>query len=337
MLLLLLGCASGEPEVLLTGWNYEWEELSHRIAYLRVGVDDETRLSLGLKGGDWSTGATFVDTPHYRVRYERVTSAGLTVLRGTATLLVGPEPTGSTTLTIDAGDLPAGRNLVAVIDGFSLDTDAPQPEGYPADYDPALGYASNGFGVALGDVSRDGDSLQIPVDVTVRWGPQDREDMNAAIPFAVTAVTVDVAVLAASATPDLLPVEAHADYEYDPPNTDQPPMDAAVAFDSGPREGIVAWRSFDLQGNLTGRDAGEGDYLRAVGAELVPSDIAASTWDGDVEATLSTSSSIEFTQLTADFSGELVRVGLPDVVAEHWVVTGEHPTGRAVTPPTASE
>ena len=91
-LLLLLACAPSDPELLLTGWEYEWEQLSHRVAFLRVGVEEDSSLSLGLIGGDWSTGTTFTDTPAYRVRYQRVAGRGLHIVRGTATFQVGPEP-----------------------------------------------------------------------------------------------------------------------------------------------------------------------------------------------------------------------------------------------------
>ncbi|MDP2312666.1 MAG: hypothetical protein Q8P41_07160 [Pseudomonadota bacterium] len=337
MLLFLLACAPGDPELLLTGWQYEWETLSHRISYLRVGVEDDSSLSLGLIGGDWSTGSTFTDLPFYRVRYQRVVAPGLRVVRGTAALQVGPEPDGSTTLVLDGTELPEGDTLVAVIDGFTLDTSGPQAEGYPEDYDPAFGYASNGFGLALGDPERDGTDVRVPVDAIVRWGPQDRENMNAAIPYAVTAVTVDVALLAFDGDLEVLPVDAAADYPFDPPYTDQAPMEAPVAFEGGAREGFVAWRSFDLLANVEGPDAGEGDYLRAFGTELVPTGADAGGFDGAVTATMSTSSAIEFTELTAGFSGELVRVGAADVVAEHFLVSGQHPTGLAVTGATLPE
>lgn len=334
----LLGCAPGDPELLLTGWAYEWETLSHRVSYLRVGVEDDSSLALGLVGGDWSTGSTFTDVPYYRVRYQRVVGAGLHVVRGTATLLVGPEPEGSTTLVVDGADLPANATLVAVIDGFSVDTDMPLSDGYPGDYDPAFGYASNGFGLALGDPERDGTDVRIPVDATIRWGPQDREDMNAAIPYAVTAVTVDVALVAFSGELEVLPVAGSRPYEFqERPYTDQPPMEVPARFEGGAREGFVAWRSFDLQLNLEGVDVGQGDYLRAFGVEVTPTSTEPGDWDGLVTATMSTSSLSEFTDPSAGFTGELVRIGAPDVLAEHWVVSGHHPTGFAVTGPTLSE
>lgn len=334
VLLSLLACTPGEPTLLLTGWNYEWEVLSHRISYLRIGLEEDSSLALGLVGGEWSTGATYVDVPHYRVRYQRVVAPGVQVIRGTASLQVGPEPDGETTLLLDGTDIPANASLVAVIDGFSIDTDIPQSDSYPSDYDPAFGYTSNGFGLALGDPERDGTDVRVPVAATIRWGPQDREDMNRAIPHAVTGVTVDVALIAFTGRLDTAAVNTTAAYPYEPAYTDQPPMEATVGFDGAPREGFVAWRSFDLQANLDGPDAGQGDYLRAFGAELVPAVTTMSHFEGTATATITTSSALEFTQLTAGFSGELVRIGARSVVAEHWMITGHHPTGMAVSGPT---
>ncbi|MFN7145784.1 MAG: hypothetical protein ACK4YP_18560 [Myxococcota bacterium] len=337
MLAFLLACAAPEePEVLLTGWAYEWAELSHRVAYLRVGVDADERLALGLVGGDWSTGEAFVDTPSYRVRYQRVDADGLHVVRGTATLLVGPGPTASTTLTLDATGVPAGT-AVALIDGFTIDTDVPQGPDYPSGYDPAHGYTSNGFGFALGDVTRAGDTLSVPVEATVRWGPQDRDDVNAAIPHAVTEVTVDVAVLVSESAREVeeMPVGGSVDHEWDPPRSEQVPMEIPVAFDGGAREGVVGWRTFDLRLNEQGPDAGEGDYLRGFGVELTPTEVGPALFEGTVTATLSTTSVSEWTDPYATFTGELVRIGARDVVAEHVLVSGSHPTGRAVAEPPA--
>ncbi len=336
LLALTLACApmSDGPQLLLTGWEYDWEALSHRISRLRVGVNPDSSLSLGLVGGDWSTGAAFTDVPHYRVRYQQVDGAGLDILYGTVAFLVGPDPEGSATLSFDSADIPEGRTLVAVLNGFSLDTGVPQSDDYPDDYDPAFGYTSMGFGFSLGEPTRSGSTVSVPVAATVRWAPQDRDDMNAAIPYAVTGVTVDVALLAVAGEVEVAKPRADASYDFDPPYTDQAPMTAAVDFTKGAREGIVAWRSFDLQANMTGPAAEEGDYLRAFGAELVPSEAAPRRWSGVVEATLSTTSALEFTQLTAGFEGEVIRVGLADVVAEHFVVSGEHPTGLATTGPT---
>lgn len=335
VLALLLACAPADPTeaIVLSGWHYEWETLSHRVSRLRAVVEPDASLSLGLVGGDYSTGETFVDVPHYRMRFQRVRTPYADFLQAEGSFEVGPEPEASLTLTLDAAGLDERRGLVALLQGWDLDTDIPQAADYPADYDPGYGYTSAGFGVRLGEPTRVGDEVQVPVTARVRWAPQDRDDMNAAIPHARTALTLRVLLVAYDGTLDATTVRGGADYPYTPPYTDQPPMGGSFAFDGGRPEGFLGWTGFDLLGEAVGDDEdGQGDYLRAFGAEAVPSADDARRLEGAVTATLSTSSFIEFTQLSASFEADLVRIGLKEAEVEHWVVEGAHPTGLATVP-----
>ena len=335
MLLLLLGCSPASQEtLLLTGWAYEWEELSHRVSYVRVGIEPDTSLRLGLIGGDWSTGEAFTDAPTYRVRYQRVSTAKADFAVATARVEVGPDGEADTEVTVV---VPERGEVVALLDGFTLATDVPQSDDYPSDYNPAYGYTSTGFGFSLGGPTRSGDSVTVPVHARVGWAPQDREDVNRAIPYAVTGVEVRLLVVSFDGALDRQTISAARDYPYEPPYTDQEPMEAPVSFEGGPPEGFVGWTAFDLQANLEGPSAGEGDYLRAFGAELLPESDDRGAWGGAALGTLSTSSAIEFTQLTAGFEGELVRVGVKDATVEHFLVEGEHPVGLARTGPTSAE
>jgi hypothetical protein len=339
VILALLACApSPEETLVLTGWRYSWQELSHRVAYLRVGLEDDSSLALGLVGGDWSTGEQFSDAPDYAVRYARVVSPHVTSARGEAAFEVGPEQVADATIEVDAAALGDGE-LVALLDGFEIDTDVPQPDGYPADYDPGLGYTSNGFGFAVGEPERDGDVVRVPVTATVRWGPQDRADVNAAIPYAVTGVRTRVLVLAVDGEADGVVVAGASDYEHDPPYSDQPPMTQDVLLEGARPEGFVGWRSFDLRANVADGDpdAGEGDYLRAFGVEVEPTAVEKKSWAGTVTTTLSTSSLSEWTALSAAYENELVRIGVLDATVDHWLVEGTIPVGAAKTGPTLSE
>lgn len=340
LLVVLLACGGGgeaTEALVLSGWEYDWQELAHRISYLRVGLEQDSSLALGLVGGDWSTGETALDTPNYRVRYERVRTAEAAFASGELALEVGPEGTATGTATVDAGALGRHEGLVALLSGFEITTDVPQPEGYPADYDPALGYTSNGFGFALGEPTLAGDVVEVPVTATVRWGPQDRDDMNAAIPFAVTGVRVAFTVVGHDGDVARNQVIDGATYLPDNPDasawveTEQPPMEVPVSLVGEGRAGFVGWSSFDLQANLTGDFAGEGDYLRAFGAEAIPAATDGGVWEGQVLATVSTTNLIEWTQLTAGFAGDVVRIGLADAEVDHWLVEGSHPVGAART------
>src|SRR5688572_5325100 len=114
MLWLLVACSAGEPNegALLTGWWYGWRDLSHRISYLRVGVQPDTSLDLGLIGGTWTTGEDSTDVPDYRVRYEHVRTRFADFAQGSAELEVGPDGVASGEIGI-AG-LPERGELAVV-------------------------------------------------------------------------------------------------------------------------------------------------------------------------------------------------------------------------------
>lgn len=69
----------------------------------------------------------------------------------------------------------------------------------------------------------------------------------------------------------------------------------------------------------------------------MPDAVAPGAWEGTVTATMSTSSLSEWSDPTAGFAGELVRIGAPDALVEHWVAEGTHPTGPARTGPTIGD
>ncbi len=336
LLLSLSGCA-GDPShaVVLTGWDYTWETLSHRVGYLRADLAQDTSLRLGLIGGDWSTGESATDIPNYRIRYEDVTAEGVAFAEASTTFYVGPDPEG--TATVRVPDVPDGRHMIGLIQGFTLNCDTPQSDGYPADYPARYGYTSNGFGFELGEPVRDGADVDVPVTATVRWGPQDRADMNAAIPYAVTEVGIHVLLVVSDKEPARATVTGAASYPFDPPYTDEPPMTAEVAVDGPGADGFLGWSAWRLDGNLTGNDAGEGDYLRAMGVEAVPIGDDRGTITAAVTATIANSSVLELTQFVAGFEGELVRVGAPRAQVDHYEVSGAHPVGAAETGPTLDE
>lgn len=335
LLTLLLGCAS-EPSraLVLTGWSYDWALLSHRIGYLRTDLEQDSRLHLGLIGGDWSTGESASDTPSYRVRYADVSASGVAFAEGVVSMTVGPAAEGTTTLVIE--DAPEGAHLSAFLQGFTLNCDTPQSADYP-DYPARYGYTSNGFGFALGEPVRSGADVSVPVTATVRWGPQDREDMNAAIPYAQTAVEVHVLLVASDLPPAATSVSGSVSYPFEPPYTEQPPMTAAATLDSRGVDGFFGWRAWQLDANLTGEDAGEGDYIRAMGVEAVPTADARRTISAAVTATFSNSSALELTHFAAGFSGELVRIGAPLAEVVHYEVSGTHPVGPAEAGPTLDD
>lgn len=333
---LLAGCGGHEERVLLlTGWDYEWETLSHRVAYLRADLAQDSSLGLGLVGGSFSTGEEGADVPHYRVRFADATVPASAWGEATATLEVPPEGTVQGTVHLSLPDAGPKDEVVAVINGFWIDTDVPQGDDYPADYPARWGYTTKGFALALGQPVASGDGVDVPVTVTVRWATQDRDDMNAAIPHAWTGVGVHVLALATRAGLSSATVGLEADYGFDPPYTEQLPMQGLVSWDADEPAGVAGWTAFDLSGSgePTNPENGSGDYVRGLGAEYVPIE-GGDALQADVEAELTTTSLLELTEWRSAFTGTLVRIGDGSVSAAHYVVEGTHPVGEASTGPT---
>ena len=73
--LLMLGCAEPHHSKVWSGWNYTWERLSHRVSLLKAVMEEDGTGSMGLVGGDWSTGSSAAsDSGQYRLRYQEVLS-----------------------------------------------------------------------------------------------------------------------------------------------------------------------------------------------------------------------------------------------------------------------
>lgn len=337
LLLTILACADTTGSALvLTGWEYEWETLSHRIGYLRAEVHQDSSLGLGLLGGDWSTGETASDTPHYRVRFEAVQAPATEFAEGEADLEIGPAWTDEGTLEVSAAGLPERARLVALLQGFAIDPGIPQPADYP-DYPNRYGYTSQGFAFTLGEPTRDGDRFLVPWSAAVRWSPQDREDMNAAIPYAHTGIHLRVLVVSTDGDVETADVADHVLRPENGSYTDQPPMEVPVDLSGRGQDGFVGWTRFDLRGNFAGPDVGEGDYLRAMGVEVVPDEVSTARFTGTVTASLSNSSLLQLTRFDSGFGGTLVRIANAGTHVTHYEVEGSHPVGEAEAPPTLPE
>lgn len=331
----LLGCAGGEPStaLVLTGWEYRWERLSHRIGYLRTELEQDSSLQLGLLGGDWSTGEAASDTPSWAVRYARVTARDVAFREGDVTFVIGPGWTGEDVIRIPAGDLADRPTLVPLLQGFTIDPAVEQAADYP-DYNNAYGYTTQGFAFALGEPEWEGEDLLIPVTATVRWSPQDRGDMNAAIPYARTGVHVKVLLAATYDEVQRQTVGGSVEYPEGFTETDQPDQSFPVDLSGPGREGFVGWQRIDLQGNFLGPDRNQGDYLRTMGVGLVPLDDGPNWFRGEAQLTLTNRSIIQLTQWSAGLSGDLVRIAATGAEVEHFLVEGSHPVGLAETDPT---
>lgn len=327
LFLALIACAPpAEHALVLNGWSYAWSDLSHRISTLRVELAQDGTIDLALVGGSYTNGTDGTDTPNYTVAWSDIALPGGRFVEATADWMVGPDGAASTTLTAAS---PEGCDApVAYLNGFGMDTGVAQSADYPSDYDPALGYTSNGFGFQLGEAALADGQLTVEATASVRWGPQDRDDMNAAIPYAQTGV--HARALFVCGAHDVAPAEASGSvaYAFGPPYTEQPPLSAAVSVEGEARDGAIGLTGFDLDAAFTNVDgSAAGDYLRAFGVGVTGADDGHGAWSGTATATLSNSSAIEYGQLDAGFTVDVARAGVPGVTSTAHDTAGAHDVG----------
>lgn len=331
-LVLLVACSGGEQTegVVWNGWTYRWDLLEHRISLLTVMADDDGGATLGLVGGDWSTGATFRDNPEYRVRNSRVYSDAWTVVQGETEFTVGPDGVLQGGDVVDDPTLLGFSQQAVLLRGFSIDTDVEQVADYP-DYDPALGYTSRGFAFSVGNASVGDDGLSFDIDGEVRWAAQDRDDMNAAIPYATTGVTVAWTAIGFEGATDSADWSASTTYPHTPPYSAQPAFglqDLPLTLSSDTPSGVIGLSAFDLLVDATD-GSGEGDYLRSFGTELISTGNASNRFEGYARAEITDSSLIEPIQITSTVSGTATWVGLDDrhAVVDPIVMAGAQEVG----------
>ena len=328
-----LGTSSG---VVWAGWNHTWERLSHRISAERAILNADGSAELGMVGGDWSGDS--IDFPNYRMHHSAITASGFAVVHGQSDMTLGPDGTLTVSESIDAAEVAALSNQIVVLRGVDILTDVPQDAAYGDEYDPSLGYCSQGFGMTAGAPSVSGDSVSFDITGVVRWGPAgpedplDRSAMNAAIPFAKTGMTVAWSVIGWDGSL----AEASGSGTIDYPNgsySDQPPLnegDMGLGLTGG-TPGFPALRSFDLLVSVPANE-GQGEYLRSYGVEL-------GTAGGAPPVTLLTeatnSSLIETATIRFSSTVDAVWIGLGDAEADVIPVTieGSHEVGYASTSP----
>ncbi len=188
------------------GFATDWAQLPHRLSSYEVTLehgDDPDAASLVAQnnGGPWGA----IESSSARYHVEAIRSPWLRAATGSM-LVELPPGTGdegvSVALELDAASLGDAETLVALVRGVSIETNLyDEPPAFASDpdlpYDPADGFTTQGFGVVLGDVSRNGDTVSVPVRARNLLGIADRGDMNAAIPQATSWLRVDVTVIGA--------------------------------------------------------------------------------------------------------------------------------------------
>lgn len=255
------------------GFATDWAQLPHRLSSYEVTLehgDDPDAASLVARndGGPWGA----IESSSARYHVEAVSSPWLRAATGSV-LVELPPGTGDegvgVALELDAASLGDAETLVALVRGINIETNLyEEPPAFATDpdlpYDPADGFTTQGFGVALGDVGRDGGTVTVPVRVRNLLGIADRGDMNAAIPQATTWVRVDVTVLgalgdAAVATGDVTYDLGNADYGSNTvvEHASAAQQRVAIQGEAGRASAVFGVQGFDLWLNVDGMHASD--------------------------------------------------------------------------------
>ena len=313
-----------------SGFNYNWEELSHRVALAKTIMNEDGSVELGMIGGDWSTGGSFSDYVNYRVRTQSISAKGFAVVHGETELIVGPDGSTSGSASVTDETVAGMRRQLVVLRGFSIDTDTEQTADYPDDYDPALGYTTTGFGFGVSEPEVDGDTLTFDVSASVRWGPQDRDDVNRAIPHAQTAVRVAWTAIGYRGKAEVETIGATVEQDWDPPFSEHEVLGEGLLDFSASDEDleIVGLQSFDLSvEDQEGTD--DGVYMRSFGVEVVQDDAGIPS-HAVVEG--SNSSIAEEIGIVTTVTADIARIRLKDndATISISVLEGDHEVGDAV-------
>lgn len=320
--LLCTSACGSDPQraVLWEGFGYSWDLLSHRVAYLRAGVEaaapGEVTAQLGIIGGPWSTGETLTDQPSYLLRWREVESRYLRSAHREWAMTVPPEGSAVEIVRLDFVELGfLGRGVHAIaLAGVEWDSNIPQSAEFPEDYDPSDGWTPQGFGAGVEVLSSDDVGLELLLWSHFKPGPLDRDDMNAAVPHAQVGAVLRFLLL--ELAPEAEPVwtaghlDAQAYYAIDPPNTPHPPIpeqDRSMTLEGQPDRSfaIPLLQSWDFELNRS-LDS-EGRYLRQFSAGIESFDYSAADGRADllVDGFASLSSLLEEGDLEVEFSADV--------------------------------
>ncbi|HCH65211.1 MAG TPA: hypothetical protein DFR83_20570 [Deltaproteobacteria bacterium] len=264
-----------ESHHVLAGFNHTWDFLSHRVSLSELFIEADGTITSGIIGGDFSTGDIALDFVRFRVAQSRVTAPGLFVGHGSLDLVVGPDGAFSETVTLDVPGIADAGSVTAAFAGFRVSSNTAQGADYPTDYDPALGYTTKGWGFTIGEPTLSGDTATLTVSGIKRWAPTDndadpadRSDMNGAIPYAQSEISVYYTVIGFDGV--LTPATGSASVDYPHGSySAQPPMtqdDLGIGLDAS-GVGFPILRSYDLL--LEDQTSDQwGDYIRSYGIEL---------------------------------------------------------------------
>ncbi len=317
LLLAAAGCSDEDEAaptyaLLASGLEQQWKLLPHRLSR------SEARLTPPTGGAGWvasaqNDGGPFgtIDESAATLDYALLHGTGLRVTHGSVKVQI---PAGKSQqqqqVTLTEADPPDGA-LVAVplLRGFKYSSNdyATAPSWAASRYDPAKGFTSAGFGMALGKASRAGGKTSFSVTVTSRLAPCDRydasikDDMNGVIPQASSWITVDYSVIylpAGQATAGSASYFLnYSEFAKDGKHVTAPAESARTVKlqgTPGPAVALAALQGFDLLSNdaknkdpacavkAAGKVKGAGRYIRTIRARAKLASYDAATGAGAV-------------------------------------------------------
>jgi hypothetical protein len=329
-------CFGGDPStqsdraVLWDGYGYHWQDLSHRIAFLRAGTsapdeDGNFVAQMGILGGDWADGRVYRDQPHFANGHSilQAGGAGLAVPDGEVERSVGADGRAAATVDLDLDEvgLPDRENYLVGLRGVCLDANVPLGDGYTGDYDPSKGWTPQAFGARVADPVVDGRGFTFTAALRFEAGALDRGLMNDAIPHQRLDGTVRYVVLAldaasvtrASVGANVFHSSRGEAHSYIP---EIPPEALTVPFEAAPG-GTVAFPLLTGWQFVLNRESDpeqRGRYLRSWTARIDAFDYAPE--DGSASVTmdlyLSHASTFQEGDLEVEHTGEFDFVVLDD-------------------------
>ncbi len=337
--------------VLWDGYSYQWEDLSHRVSFLRAGVgipdEDGFAARVGIAGGPWADGTSYRDVPHFANGHTTLSAAGLVAYYGETEIAVGTDGRGFATvdLDLDEVDLPERTSYVVGLRGFCFNSDVPLAEGGPG-YDPYQGWTPQAMGARVGAPELDGRGLSFATELRFEAGTLDRGDHNDAVPFQQLEGSVQYVVLAldtvgvsrASVGVSVYHRSEGEAHSWIPPV----PAETLTADLELPAGGTAAFSVLRGWQHILNEDSDpdrRGRYLRAWTARLDRFDYEAETGAGAaaMDLYLSHSSFSQEGDLEVEHSGEFDVVVLDDEEAsvDRGLVTGRLDTLGPVDVPVA--
>lgn len=256
-----------------------WTNLNHRISEWKIRPSHEDCLADELfvrhVGGDFSTGDAFgsTDDPILTFGYQQVRAdrQEVGVARVSLKGVVGPDGvwTVEETYNRSALNLRHYKNVSAVIEGLTFDTDTAQLPSFPSDYNAAHGYTMRGFG-ASAEVS-DLSSEQISVLVSTQFqtgDAADRPELNVARQVAQIETSIDVLLIATAENVEVETASHELSQTFGKPEPledleipDPPIADQRVDLEIDPTSGFRGISKFHYDFNFVPTCENDGECL----------------------------------------------------------------------------